>query len=78
MNVYIVRYDCDENKTVTFHPNIKDAKKRRTEVKSLFGLGNKGLDEIEIEKVTIGRGKTDFLDLFNKHGISTLVSGIIE
>ena len=78
MNVYIVRYDCDESKTVTFHPNFKDAKKRRTEVKNLFGLGNKNLEDVTIEKVTIGRGKTDFLDLFNDYGISTLVKGIEE
>ena len=77
MNVYVVRYDCDENKTVTFHPHFKDAKKRRTEVKNLFGLDRRSKD-VTIDKVEIGRNKIDFLDLFNDYGISTLVKGIEE
>ena len=78
MTIYIVRYDCDESKTVTFHPNIVDARKRRAEVKNLFGLGNKNLKDVAIDKVEIGRNKKDFLDLFNDYGISTIVRGIEE
>ena len=71
MNVYIVRYDGSDGKSVSFHPNKKEAKKKRTEVKKMFDLGNKGIDSISIEKVTIGRGKTDFLNLFNHEGITS-------
>ena len=72
MTVYIVRYEDDDNKSVSFHTNMLDAKKRRTEVKNLFKLGNKGLNDINIKQVNIGRNKKDFLNLFNEYGISTL------
>ena len=78
MNVYVVRYDDNENKSVTFHTNYKDAHKRRTEQKNMFKLGNKNLDQVAIKKVEIGRNKIDFLELFNDYGISTLVGGIEE
>ena len=69
MNVYIVSYDDSDGSAVSFHPNKKEANKRRTEVKNMFCLGNKHIDEVTIEKVSIGRGKRDFLNLFNSRGI---------
>jgi len=72
MIIYIVRYEDDDNKSVSFHSNIKDASKGRTKIKRLFELGDKRLDEVIIEKVSIGRNKSNFLDLFNEYGISTL------
>ena len=71
MNIYVVRYFNDDIKTVTFFGNQADVNKRKKYLTTL--LGSDIEQDITVEKIQIGRNKKDFLNMFNEHGLSTLI-----
>ncbi len=63
MNVYMVRYEDGDIEFCAFYRNQREAMKGRTYFKKKFKrIGS-------VEKKTIARDKSGFIDLFNRHAV---------